>query len=105
MTKKYKIFVFGYGMLSVALTGAAVYWFRPIDGITKKRLVPDEFKKHQETHHFHAPSCFCVILDEQEERMEAVFLVDPEHGWMIRCAKNKCGYAGRDACLIPNPSR
>jgi hypothetical protein len=79
--------------------------FRPIDDITKKRLLPEELEKHQETHYFQAPDCFCAILDEQVEFTKAIFLVDPKHGWTIRCAKNICGYAGRDAGSILDISR
>lgn len=41
-----------------------------------------------------------MILDEHFASAEAIFVADPEYGWMIRCAKNRCGYAGKAGRLI-----
>jgi len=67
----------------------------------KKWLAPKELEKHRETNKFHALFCLCAILEEDIKSTEAVFLMDAKCGWMIQCAKSRCGYMSKNAHLLP----
>ena len=69
---------------------------RPISHEAKERLTPQQLIEYQETHRFRGPCCLCVLLDEDFERTEAVFVEHPEYGYMIRCSQNKCGYRSKE---------
>jgi hypothetical protein len=67
---------------------------RPVDRETKERLTPAQVARKQGTKHLGGPCCLCVLLDENTEFVEAVVFEHPKQGYMMRCARNKCGYRG-----------
>jgi hypothetical protein len=78
---------------------------RPLSGEPKERLMPDQLAEHRETHHFRALCCLCVLLDGVVSYTEAAFFADAEHGYTIRCAKNRCGYRGQGTFSMHDPQR
>lgn len=73
---------------------------RPVQG--KKRMAPDAFRDHRETHQFLGPCCLCPLLEPRKVEphfTEAAIYVSAfgryAGEYVAECAKSQCGYLGR----------